>query len=94
MNAGPESGAPGRPDRRLKGQNFEGAFRISANVLDAAIGLKKGDQLTPEKVNAARRTILDMYAKCMPGQVLSLKCKMQTTVEGLVTLTWIIDEPK
>jgi outer membrane protein assembly factor BamA len=81
-----------RPPRQLTAQNFEGASRISADTLAAATGLKIGGQLSPETVNAARRAILDAYAKSPPGNVPPLKCKMQTTVEGHVTLTWIIDE--
>jgi outer membrane protein assembly factor BamA len=82
----------GRPHRYLDAQHFEGASRIAASALAAATGLNKGATLSPEMVNAARRAILDMYAKSSPGPVPSLKCRMQTTIEGKVTLTWIIGE--
>jgi hypothetical protein len=91
MNDG-RAGPDALPLRRLKAQNFEGALRISADRLAAATGLRIGEQLSPETVNAARRAILDAYAKPPSGVVPALKCKMQTTVEGNVTLTWIIDE--
>jgi len=75
-------------------QYFEGTSRISASDLAAATGLKKGDRLSPEKLNAVRRTILEKCAKSMPGQVPPLKCRMQITIEGNVTLTWILGEPE
>jgi hypothetical protein len=80
--------------RRLDAQIFEGATRVSTIALAAATGLKKGDQLSPDNVNAARRAILAEYAKVMPGKVVSLKGKMRTRPDGEVTLTWVIGEPK
>jgi len=80
--------------RYLETQNFEGASRIPASALAAATGLRKGDHLSPEKLNAARRTILDLYAKSMPGKTVSLKINMRTKADGEVTLTWMIGEPK
>jgi outer membrane protein assembly factor BamA len=80
--------------RHLDAQIFEGATHISASALAAATGLKKGDQLSPDKVNAARQAILAQYAKLMPGKAVSLKGKMRTKPDGTVTLTWIVGEPK
>lgn len=82
------------PNRHLEAQNFEGASHISADALIAATGLKKGELLSPEKVNAARRAILAEYARFMPGRVASLKVRMRIRPDGEVTLTWIISEPK
>ena len=82
-----------RPDRRLVAQKFEGVSQISAGALEAATGLTPGDTLLPDKVNTARRAILDLCVQRFPGQTPSLKCRMQTTIEGDVTLTWIITEP-
>lgn len=79
---------------RLKSQSFQGASRISADALAAATGLKPGDPLSPEKINAARQAIVALYARSMPGKALSLKGKAQTAADGEVTLTWIIGEPK
>ena len=84
----------GKPAGHLKSQNFEGASRISAGDLAAATGLKQGDQLWPEKINAARQAIVALYAKSMPGKAISLKARMQTAADGEVTLTWIIAEPQ
>jgi hypothetical protein len=80
--------------RHLEVQSFEGATRLSPRVLATATGLKKGDQLSPDKVNAARRAILAQYARLMPGKIISLKVKMRTMPDGAVTLTWILGEPK
>jgi outer membrane protein assembly factor BamA len=80
--------------RHLEAQNFEGVSRISAGALAAAIGLKKGDKLSPEKINAARRAILAMYAKAMPGKTLTVKGRMQMKPDGKVTLTWVVNEPR
>jgi outer membrane protein assembly factor BamA len=88
------AGHLGKPGRRLEAQEFEGASRISASALAAATGLKTGDLLSPEKVNAARQAILALYGKFMPGQVPSLKGKMQVRPDGRARLTWIIGEPK
>jgi hypothetical protein len=91
MSAGPAS--PARPARFLEAQHFEGARRLALTTLAAASGLTKGDSLSPERVNAARMAIMAAYATLAPGQTPAIKCKMQTTVEGRVTLTWIIAEP-
>ena len=80
--------------RSLEVQNFEGASRISTAALSAATGLKIGDELTPQKVNAARQAILAMYAKAAPGKPLALKARMQVKPGGKVNLTWLIHEPK
>jgi outer membrane protein assembly factor BamA len=80
--------------RTLEAQNFEGASHISAGALAAATGLKKGDPLSPQKINAARRAILALYAKSAPGKPLTLKGKMQVKPGGKVTLTWVINEPR
>ena len=82
-----------RPVRRLVAQRFEGASDIPADALRAATGLMDGDMLSPDKVNSARQAILDLCARNFPGQAPSLKCRMHTTIDGNVTLTWIIAEP-
>lgn len=79
---------------RLKSQSFQGASRISAAALAAATGLKPGDPLSPEKINAARQAVVALYARSMPGKAPSLKGRAQTAADGQVTLTWIIGEPK
>jgi hypothetical protein len=80
--------------RHLELQSFEGDFRISASTLAAATGLKTGDQLSPQNLNAARRAILAAYAATMPGKAISLKARMQTRLDGRTTITWIVTEPK
>ena len=84
----------GKPAGRLKSQNFEGASSIPAGDLAAATGLKPGDRLWPEKIEAGREAIVAAYAKAMPGKAISLKARKQTGADGEVTLTWIIGEPR
>jgi outer membrane protein assembly factor BamA len=81
-------------NRRLDAENFQGATRVSPGVLAAATGLKKGDPISPDTVNAARHAILAQYAKVMPGKTVTLKGKIRTKPDGAVTLTWVITEPK
>jgi outer membrane protein assembly factor BamA len=90
---------PDAPRRRfwaagqhLAAQNFEGASGISASDLAAATGLKEGDPLSPEKINAARQAIVALYAKATPGKMVSVRGRMQTHGKGELTLTWIIAE--
>jgi hypothetical protein len=45
----------GKPLLLLASQSFEGASRISTSALAAATGLKHGDLLSAEKINAARQ---------------------------------------
>jgi lipid-binding SYLF domain-containing protein len=84
----------GRPADHLVAQSFEGASRVSAADLAAATGLKPGDPVSPERINAARQAIVDLYAKVTPGPAPTLKGRMRTTPKGEVTLTWIIGEPR
>jgi outer membrane protein assembly factor BamA len=80
--------------RHVEAQHFEGALRISASALSTATGLRPGDLLTPDKINAARRRILAAYAKSVPGKTVSIVCKMQTKPDGRATLIWVIHEPR
>jgi hypothetical protein len=79
---------------RLAGQNFAGASRVPASVLAAATGLKPGDQLTREKMIAARRGIVKAYVQALPGKKVALKCRVQVKHGNKITLNWIIGEPK
>jgi outer membrane protein assembly factor BamA len=89
------SGPPaGMPVRHLELQHFEGTSRIAASALAAASGLKKGDQLSAENINVARRAILAMYAKAMRGKPISLKARLQIKADGRTTITWIVKETK
>ncbi|MEO8926746.1 MAG: POTRA domain-containing protein [Caulobacteraceae bacterium] len=76
----------------LKAENFEGASRVSTSDLAAATGLKEGDLLSREKIDAARQAILALYAKSMPGKVVSVRGRMQSNGQGELTLTWMITE--
>lgn len=82
----------GRPPGHLAAQSFEGAARVPAADLAKATGLQPGDPVSPERINAARQAILDLYAKVMPGKAPTLKGRMRTTPDGEVTLTWMIGE--
>ena len=86
-DAGPRLGS-------IESQNFEGASHVAAGALAAASGLKTGDQLSQENLLAARRAIVAMYAKSMPGSKISLKIKLQHRPGDKTILTWIIGEPK
>ncbi|HEY3638110.1 MAG TPA: hypothetical protein VGK90_08140 [Rhizomicrobium sp.] len=86
------SGERALPRKWLDAQKFQGFTQIPDSDLAAATGLNRGDELTPNLVNAARLAILDLCAKSNSGSPSSLKCRMQTTIEGKVTLTWIIAE--
>jgi outer membrane protein assembly factor BamA len=83
-----------KPPRHLDTQYFDGSSRIPPKTLAEASGLKKGDPLSPAKLNAARRAILAEYAKSMPGKLVTLKAKMRTRPDGGVTMIWMIGEPK
>jgi hypothetical protein len=80
--------------RYLESQVFEGESGISVDALAAATGLKPGEQLSVEKINAARRAILAVYTKSMPGKKLTLKGRMQTKPDGGTSLIWIIGQPQ
>jgi outer membrane protein assembly factor BamA len=85
--AGPQLGS-------LESQNFEGASSVPASALAAGSGLKTGDQLTQEKLLAARRAIVATYAKAMPGRKIALKVRLQHRLGDKTILTWIIGEPE
>jgi outer membrane protein assembly factor BamA len=79
---------------QLDTQNFEGASHVSASVLAAATGLKKGEQLSRQNLAVAAQAISAAYAKAMPGKKILLKIRRKNTPDGKTTLTWIIGEPK
>ncbi len=79
--------------QHLKAQVFQGASRVSPRDLAAATGLKVGDTLSVDKINAARGAILALYARLNPAVTPTLKGRMQSTATGEVVLTWIIGEP-
>ncbi len=80
--------------RELEVQRFEGVTRVSPDALSKASGLKLGDVLTPEKLNAARSGITAEYAKAAPGKAVKIVGKMQGKSDGKVVLTWTISEPQ
>ncbi len=79
---------------QLEAQHFEGATRVPADTLSKATGLKPGDALSPETLNAARRGIVAAYAKVAPGKAVGITGKMQAKDDGTAVLTWIIHEPQ
>jgi len=78
---------------QLQSQSFVGASHVSASALAAATGLKEGDQLSQDKLMAARRGVLALYAKSMPEKRLTLKLRLQHK-QGKTILTWLIGEPE
>lgn len=83
-----------RQRHQLEAQHFEGATRVSADALSKASGLKPGDALSPDTLNAARRGIVAAYAKIAPGKSVGIAGKMQARPDGKAVLTWIIHEPR
>jgi outer membrane protein assembly factor BamA len=81
-------------NHHLGAQAFEGATAISTSALAAATGLKPGDALSQDRINAARQAIVNAYAMALPGRTPSIKGRMQIKGDGGVVLTWIIGEPK
>lgn len=80
--------------RQLEAQHFEGAKRIPAETLSKATGLKPGDTLSRDTLNAARRGIVEAYAKAVPGKSIGITGKLQAKPDGTAVLTWIIHEPQ
>jgi len=79
---------------RFEAEAFTGNARISSSALAAATGLKPGDPLPVEKVNAARAAILQAYQTAMPGAKVGLRLKLRRRVDGMSRLEWVIVEPK
>ena len=77
----------------LTSQSFEGATRIPAGDQAAATGLKPGEALTFEKVKAAHDALLALYARTAPGKAPTIRSRAQVSVDGRVSLTWLISEP-
>jgi len=80
--------------RQLEAQHFEGATRVSADALSKATGLKPGDTLSRDTLNAARRGIVEAYAKAIPGKPIGVTGKLQGKPDGTAILTWTIHEPQ
>ena len=53
-----------------------------------------GDALSPDILNAARRGIVEAYAKVVPGKSIGITGKLQAKPDGRAVLTWIIHEPQ
>ena len=90
-----DEGPPGAnlwTSHHLISQQFQGAVRVPADSLTRASGLKPGDELSPEKIGAARRAILLLIAKSNPGKTLVIKVRIQTKPGDKAALTWIIGE--
>lgn len=76
--------------RHLTAQAFEGAAGVPVSDLTAATGLKPGDPLSRQKIDAGREAIIKLYAKQRSGKVVSVRARMQSKPTGDSTLTWII----
>jgi outer membrane protein assembly factor BamA len=79
---------------KLEAQHFDGAKRVSADTLSKASGLKPGDTLSRDTLNAARRGIVEAYAKVAPGKSVGITGRLQAKPDGTAILTWIIQEPQ
>jgi len=80
--------------RQLEAQHFDGATRVSADALSKATGLKPGDTLSRDTLNAARRGIVEAYAKAVPGKSIGITGKLRAKRDSTAVLTWIIHEPQ
>jgi outer membrane protein assembly factor BamA len=78
----------------FEAQDFTGNVKLSSAALAAATGLKPGDALPVEKVNAARAAILGAYQKALPGAKVGLRLKLRRRVDGASRLEWVVVEPK
>lgn len=86
------------PVRVLESQVFVGASHMSQEALVTATGLKPGDTLSPDRLNAARRGIFALYGKAEFARAISIRLRMQTSIpiKGLgdekTKLTWFVGE--
>jgi outer membrane protein assembly factor BamA len=80
--------------RWLGSQIFDGNAKISSAALEAATGLRPGDDLPVERLNAARQAIIQAYQKAEPGADVHVGGKLRITPEGKVQVIWHITEPK
>lgn len=78
--------------RHLTAQSFQGGGGIPTSDLAAATGLKPGDLLSPEKMAAARRAIIEVYAKALPAKAVTVRGKLQGKETGDLALTWVITQ--
>ena len=90
----PVPATPIHERRWLGAQIFDGNVKISSAALEAATGLKPGDDLPVERVNEARQAIMEAYKTAAPGADVKVRGKMRITPEGQVELTWHVIEPK
>jgi len=86
--------SPVHQRRWLGSQIFDGNVKISSATLEAATGLKPGEYLPVERLNAARQAILLAYKKAAPGADVHVAGKMRITPQGKVELIWHVTEPK
>jgi outer membrane protein assembly factor BamA len=77
----------------LRSQTFEGAPGLAADDLAAATGLKQGDTVSREKIDAAHRALVALLAKSTPGKAVSIRVKARMSDDNAVTLTWIVGAP-
>jgi hypothetical protein len=77
--------------RRLGSQQFENVSGIPAGDLVGATGLKAGDALSPEKIIAARKGLMALFAKLRPGKVIRIQARIQTKPSNEAALSWIIE---
>jgi len=89
-----QQSSPVAQRRWLGSQIFDGNSKISSAALQSATGLKPGDDLPVERLNAARQAIIEAYRKAAPGADVHVGGKMHITPEGKVEVTWHITEPK
>lgn len=88
------AGAKFWTSHHLVSQEFEGLTGVPAGILARISGLKTGDLLSPEKVEAARRALLAEAKKLDGHNRLTLKVRIQSKPPDKAALTWIFGESK
>lgn len=77
---------------KLDRQIFVGNKKLDATALEAATGLKPGEQLSDDKVAAAQKAIGEAYKKVKTNITIAGALAQQP--DGLVQITWTITEKK
>ncbi|MEJ0047226.1 MAG: hypothetical protein WDN04_14755 [Rhodospirillales bacterium] len=85
---------PPRPPAQLASQSFEGNTKIPSATLEAATGLKSGDELPADRLHAAEQAITRAYATAAPGTDVKIRGVMRRRADGTAVLTWTVTEHK
>jgi outer membrane protein assembly factor BamA len=79
---------------KLNTETFVGNAAIASDKLEAAAGLKPGDDLTNEKIGAAQQAILAVYKAAKLPLSIKLSGATRVVAGGKVDVIWTIVETK